>query len=80
MREAKRGGTGPSQDDTLLGHSPLSSDTHTMKVKAVDNNYIFYGWKYEACTRPSWVARGDTCLAQDYRESFLSSKIDTCVV
>ena len=59
MRVAKGGKLGPSQDDTLLGHSPLSSDTPTMKMKAVDNRYNSYGSKYEACTRLSWVARGN---------------------
>ena len=77
---SKGGKLGPSQGESLLGHFPLSSDTPTMKMKAVDNRYNSYGSKYEACTRLSSVARGNIRLAQDYRESSDWSKIDRCVV
>ena len=65
---SKGGKLGPSQGESLLGHFPLSSDTHMMTVRAVDNRYNSYGSKYEACARLSWVARGDIRLAQDFRE------------
>ena len=45
---SKGGKPAPIQVESLLGHSPLSSDTHTMESIAVDNHYGFYGSKYEA--------------------------------